>query len=538
MKLSELEFENLKGFREKVTIPFKPVTLLFGPNSAGKSTVLQGLNLLHSILHEFSFNPSSTRLGEGAMDLGGFKRLVHGQDLERQIELGVTVDLEQDDLLDCEAAQAWSDLSERFGDAGSESDLFDIGEFTAEIESIGCSVLLGWSDTLRRPLVRRTRIQFNGDDLFTLACSNDGVRKELIVIHVKHPLLNDDRDDNWFGCLSRTLRSQYGDMQNGSVQIELVTARDSLPDWKRNIRFADVFDDGDRIGIATEDRSGEDLAFGEDVRAAKASLALLLAGPIELIAKYLDRSRYVGPLRQVPARTHQSRADSLSWANGLAAWDRLVHRKPLREQVNRWLDVHEHHGQERGLRSGYLVDVARYREVDEAGDLWAALRSSDPSSHKALIKEQLDESPEGERLTLFDVSRKLAVTPHEVGVGVSEVVPVIAGSLDTSIPLLSVEQPELHIHPRMQVALGDLFLAATAEGGKTLLLETHSEHLILRLLRRVREGEVDKNVISVIYVEKRNDASVVERLPVTSDGDFAVDWPNGFFDERTSELMF
>ncbi|MGQ0699320.1 MAG: AAA family ATPase [Panacagrimonas sp.] len=536
--MTELEFENLKGFRERVTIPVRPVTLLFGPNSAGKSTVLQGLNLLHSILHEFSFNPSSTRLGEGAMDLGGFKRLVHGQDLNRQIELGITIDLEQDDLLDCEAAQAWSELSERFEDAGSESDLFDLGEFTAGIESVGCSVLLGWSDTLRRPLVRRTRIRFNGDVLFTLTCSNDGVRKELIGINVKHPLLGENRDSNWLGALTRTVRSQYGDLQTGTVHIELVTARDALPDWKRNIRFADVFDDGDRPGIATEDRTGEELAFGEEVRAAKASLALLLAGPVELIARYLDRSRYVGPLRQVPARAHQSREDSPSWANGLAAWDRVVHRKALREEVNRWLNVHKHDGQERGLRSGYIVDVARYREVDEAGDLWAALRSSDPSSHKGLIKKQLDESPEGERLTLFDVSRNLAVTPHEVGVGVSEVVPVIVGSLDASIPLLSVEQPELHIHPRMQVSLGDLFLAATSDGGKTLLLETHSEHLILRLLRRVREGGADAKSISVVYINKRNDVSVVERLPVTSDGDFAVDWPGGFFDERTSELLF
>lgn len=83
--------------------------------------------------------------------------------------------------------------------------------------------------------------------------------------------------------------------------------------------------------------------------------------------------------------------------------------------------------------------------------------------------------------------------------------------------ILAIEQPELHVHPAIQVGLGDLFIEAvqTREGWvgtrKTLLIETHSEHIMLRLLRRIRETTekelppgvvgLSANDLSVIYVE-------------------------------------
>jgi predicted ATPase len=75
----------------------------------------------------------------------------------------------------------------------------------------------------------------------------------------------------------------------------------------------------------------------------------------------------------------------------------------------------------------------------------------------------------------------------------------IVASLRKQDGVLGIEQPELHVHPAIQVGMGDLFIkAATGDedkltSGKTLLIETHSEHIMLRLLRRVREqteGEV------------------------------------------------
>ena len=111
----------------------------------------------------------------------------------------------------------------------------------------------------------------------------------------------------------------------------------------------------------------------------------------------------------------------------------------------------------------------------------------------------------------------------------------------------NIEQPELHIHPAVQVGLGDLFVDGAVNQGLSFLIETHSEHLILRLLRRIREAaEMTSQVIDqplspaligVCFLSKRNGAVTIDEIPVTKEGDFAKPWPQGFFDERGAELF-
>jgi len=115
--------------------------------------------------------------------------------------------------------------------------------------------------------------------------------------------------------------------------------------------------------------------------------------------------------------------------------------------------------------------------------------------------------------------------------------------------IVAIEQPEIHLHPKMQAELGDLFIeSALGERRNTFLLETHSEHLILRILRRVRETTEKKSGypanlppikpedITVIYVDPTTNGSMVKVLTVTPDGDFAEPWPGGFFAERLEDL--
>jgi len=83
--------------------------------------------------------------------------------------------------------------------------------------------------------------------------------------------------------------------------------------------------------------------------------------------------------------------------------------------------------------------------------------------------------------------------------------------------------------------------------GKSLLIETHSEHIMLRLLRRIREkseGEQPPGVrglilgdLSVVYVEGSNDGVRFVLLRVAEDGDFLDRWPKGFVEERAEELF-
>jgi hypothetical protein len=187
------------------------------------------------------------------------------------------------------------------------------------------------------------------------------------------------------------------------------------------------------------------------------------------------------------------------------------------------------------------------------------------------------ESPD-EELVFIDESGT-AHSIHDLGSGVRVVIPVIVALSTAEVGLLSIEEPECHIHPRLQAELGDLLIKRSRwtyyEGpmhgqqyqeqwnskfrlSSHLIVETHSEHLILRILRRIRETtECEMNKwpealrkacpngirpedVSVLYVEPgegREEGSRVIDLPVTPDGDFSRPWPGGFFEERANELF-
>jgi len=133
----------------------------------------------------------------------------------------------------------------------------------------------------------------------------------------------------------------------------------------------------------------------------------------------------------------------------------------------------------------------------------------------------------------------------EVGSGISYVMPVLASLWRADMSWVS--QPELHLHPEAQSNMGDVLIRAFNRG-KFSVTETHSEHLLLRMLRRIRQTSngtcpdpelkcLPENV-SVLYFEPTIDGCTrVRPLRVTRQGDFMDRWPGGFFEERSRELF-
>ena len=124
-----------------------------------------------------------------------------------------------------------------------------------------------------------------------------------------------------------------------------------------------------------------------------------------------------------------------------------------------------------------------------------------------------------------------------VGVGVSQVLPILVMSLladrDTTLIL---EQPELHLHPKVQTRLADFFLSIVLLG-KQCLIETHSEYLINRLrCRAAAEGNDNRviNNLKVYFVEKTDGSSSLREVKVNEYGAI-LDWPEGFFDQSQFE---
>ena len=148
---------------------------------------------------------------------------------------------------------------------------------------------------------------------------------------------------------------------------------------------------------------------------------------------------------------------------------------------------------------------------------------------------------------LKEVESELVMETTSVGVGISQVLPIVVAALDPARPgITGIEQPELHVHPKIQVELGDLFAQGVDDGG-VFLIETHSEHLMLRLLRRIEEthsGELPQgkpalrpDQVSVVFVERVDGEVQATPLRIDETGEFIDRWPHGFFDERSDELF-
>ena len=270
-----------------------------------------------------------------------------------------------------------------------------------------------------------------------------------------------------------------------------------------------------------------------------------------MVRDYLKQMTYVGPLRDIPTRSYRPQVtpDEARWAHGLAAWDVLYNdrRGDQMAEVNSWLS-----GEER-LATAYRLERVEFKEIPI------------PSAMHQIFERGLNEDDIGElqelylslvtrtEIALRDFEKGILVAPGDVGVGISQMVPVIVAGLRKQGGVLAIEQPELHVHPAIQVGMGDLFIHAAASdpdslaAGKNLIIETHSEHIMLRLLRRVREqteGELPPGTLgltpddlSVIYVESDVDGVSFRPLRVASDGDFVDRWPQGFFEERAEELF-
>lgn len=133
----------------------------------------------------------------------------------------------------------------------------------------------------------------------------------------------------------------------------------------------------------------------------------------------------------------------------------------------------------------------------------------------------------------------------DVGSGLGYVLPAVV-ALCTSQQCF-VQQPELHLHPALQTSLGDA-LIESAKAGRALFIETHSEHILLRIMKRIRQTnsdalragayQIESEKVSIIYCEPSPDGTTrAISLRLNSEGEFIGRWPRGFFAERDRELF-
>ncbi len=271
--------------------------------------------------------------------------------------------------------------------------------------------------------------------------------------------------------------------------------------------------------------SGSDVfqrVIGEEIQAANKKrrrpqirkvARLVLSGAASELMAFLDsteghiktilsRFSYVGPLRDYPKRFYESTEETPETVGvrGEHAPHILYLAKDetLKTKTNRWLK---------------LFGLAR--------------KIGGKSFHDDLFS-----------LNITDQNKSAPVDYSDSGFGLSQLLPLIVeGFYADPRAVLFLEQPEIHLNPKLQCQLANLF-AAFAEEKKAVIIETHSEHLVLRIRTLVAEKKLKPEDVALYYVEKDKHVSSLERILISQDGHINPDaWPAGFFEDSLGEAL-
>jgi predicted ATPase len=429
--LTSLRLRNFRAF-EKASIKFAPITILVGPNNAGKSSIVSALRVLSQTLA--SVDPDTSLLLE---ELGSYKDAVYLNESKRSIGFGLTL------------------------------------EYDAKEMSIDLSY--GYRSQRREVILR----QFMASEL-----RNDGT-EEIMMRTTLAPETG-----------SQLLREFRGIPDVNLAKLP-VTFMHFLP----------------RFGTIWLDRLGKKMA-----RVLKSELPNFQ--PITLFKQYQDTNRafirmhrflvslqYLGPFRETPTRLYPFSGErpSVLERTGKGATDVLMS------------DYFRRGGKKRQLTSRVKAWLGRAQIADDI-----QVTALSDRHYQVTLKHPIT----GESSNIADV-----------GFGASQVLPVLVAGYDIlEESLLLIEQPEIHLHPSAQAELGEFFLDVYRRDVQCVI-ETHSEHLIMRLQTKVALGEIPKEDIIVNYINPTKDGKQIVQLMMNDDGVFTEKWPNGFFDERMAEAL-
>jgi hypothetical protein len=471
--ITAITIENFKGISEPVRLELRPITLLFGQNSSGKSSLLHALIYAREVFERHNLDADRTLSAGEYLDLGGFHTLIHQHDVKRDILLRFELDLSDADL---PTYLGPTNLLSKHQHA--------LWNISARAKSATAELTISWSESRQVCYVQRYRTSINSEFAGEIVC--DPSRREVVLqINQLHPVWSvheippEDAPLDW--------------KPSDPDSFQVLGQTDALPDWNNCLQLGNPYEGASEVEV-----DENEAAVGREILDAERTQVIV--GPGKLIREILGNFRYIGPLRQIPPRDYSPPRlpEPSRWANGLAGWDLLFRQPALVDRVSRlFVDPQR-------LNLGYMLELVEFREFESHDRFLAAVLSNtlddvelDGLLAKALIRRRL----------LFRPIEAPAVTlePADLGVGVSQMIPAIAAALDdqpigsAALPaqLVAVEHPELNLHPRLQAELADVFLEGAlseATTGRIFFIETHSEVLPLRLFRRVRECSRKKSV--------------------------------------------
>ena len=452
--LTRLNLSNFKSWEDTGDIRLAPVTLFFGSNSSGKTSILQSLLLMRQTAESSDRKRVFEMGGDGTfVDLGTYRDLVFRHELDRSV--GVELDWEAPEEL-----------------------------------------------VLRDPIMLAKKRNA------TLVESSDLGFSVRIDFSQKFPVseLSYSIESTVFGLRRRPKGDGYDLSSVGDFELVRAPGRPwPLPAPSRFYGFPDQ----------------ARLYYQNAAFLAELELAL---------EQQLAKIKYLGPLRSHPERQYifSGGAPDDVGSEGQLAVSALIAAQQEGVKISRGF-VHRRDGMRRRPRMPVEQVVAEW--LVELG-LIHSFRLTSVDDRQTLYRVDVKRTPESPGVLLTDV-----------GFGVSQVLPVLvllayAAEGDTVV----LEQPEIHLHPSVQSKLADIMLETAKARNVQLIVESHSEHLLMRLQRRIAEGKFGYEInvapsdVALYFCSYAAGSSRIEELSVDLFGDID-NWPQDFFGDPMEDLL-
>ena len=553
MAITKLIVGGFKSLKESVEIPLAPITLVFGPNSAGKSVIKDALLELRRRL---TAADSKSGLSAAIQRFLAQDSIAH--QLPRIDELDdpkftrVLLGCEIDDFafhgsLELASRTSWNELGRDFyraleGKSVGYQIVDEAGDWTcAHSLSVDGSIVVEYVAMDTSVSDAESPGWPKLSDPFSAGFSKVG----LLSIQIDHPFWKDDAFQSLVHRLRNAVAQIPGDLGTNAIwmddqvlKVRLAAVGRQLQDWAETLSGP----------YGSSPRLPDDIALVNEPLAALCMVINELVLQTEwAICQQVDIAHVSGSrqlLSEEDVQTEWTALDKVysdevpgSGLRDYAKWLGLVTAESDEidvKQTTKSKDDFVNDVLSRNLFSarGYRVKA----EVSVRTETMVVPRDATWSTDSEVSMQST--------LYLQDEQGR-ALSFNQVGSGISYVLPVLTALWGAERSL--IEQPELHLHPAAQCEMGDAVIRAFNRG-RFSIIETHSEHLLLRVLKRIRQTSERKaedlelqcppEAVVVLYFAPMADGTTqINRLRVTRGGDFMDRWPDGFFEERSRELF-
>lgn len=513
---SSISIENFQAFAGVSEVPLAPITLIFGQNASGKSSFSRAIRLLKQSIDSSSGIENGFTYSGNEVNLNGYRSVVYGQITdfrEHPTDLSIALRIEASELgkkfhgLDYVTWQltTGSDVTE----TGPESFVMNSTRFwftedfakdnapgiefsvrlfnNQKLAEISCNtIVLDESGEITNqqvpfsPDVESMISQMDFD-------AGDALRRQLRPVPIDGPM------DFWS---SAQLRSVWNEGDDDLVDTD-------TDDYEPN-GWDEIFHDFAQLKRNFIGIKSPRPPINEETVYRRNFLAEVFHQVRLAITANLSNMSYVGPIRAIPNLVETGGVNQKSGSSNSSRWLKLL------------------------TNSRYEIKKAPVEIEEHVHQIWVNL-----------VKDNFT---------------GVWNSFEDVGTGISQVYPVLDAAMPSKPPrwglsrseVIVIEQPELHLHPSAQSILGDMFAECVNDPDRNVqfIIETHSENLLLRVQKNIRDGVLDAAKVRVIYVEpvfdpksKKFFKTVAHELRLDHAGDVLDPFPTSFADLRIQDLL-